>query len=204
MMKKDENHCEGILSDVSEAAAAVTDDLLPEHFKADCFDKNSSRKMLKKNSIPYVFDNSIPYSIILSSQETVLSEETLTASAASQETVTASEDDVRESRINEQLKIPLSSIDNLMPTTSYGKRKRRYVGDCDSSDFNSPKKARECWNVAVTQLHKQKLKINRLRKTNVRLVDRVMNHSSLTNHLRQQLLLSENAENIVKVYGHFV
>ncbi|KAK4885315.1 hypothetical protein RN001_001586 [Aquatica leii] len=77
----------------------------------------------------------------------------------------------------------------------------RYVGDCDSSDFNSPKKAKECWNVAVTQLHKQKLNINRLRKTNLRLIDRVINLSSLTNHLRQQLLLSENAENIATLPG---
>lgn len=73
------------------------------------------------------------------------------------------------------------------------------MGDIASSDCESPRKARKCFNIAKSTVELQKKKIKSLQRSKQRLRRRVLSLKSLTKMLKEKFHLSENAEKTIEV-----
>lgn len=70
----------------------------------------------------------------------------------------------------------------------------RYFGDLESDDMDDVKKGRLCFRIARKTISRQREKIRQLQRSNRRLRSRINTLKSLTQHLRNNNMISENAE----------
>lgn len=70
----------------------------------------------------------------------------------------------------------------------------RYFGDIKDTDFEDPHKKSHCWKLVKKTVANQKRRIKQLQDKNRLLKNRVYSLQSLTKHLRQKNLISENAQ----------
>lgn len=76
--------------------------------------------------------------------------------------------------------------------------KKRYIGDIDTDDFSTPRKAKRNWNIAKGAYLKQRRQLANVRRCNQRLRQKVKCMTSLLKYLQQNNLMSENAEQVVQ------
>lgn len=78
--------------------------------------------------------------------------------------------------------------------------KRKYfVGDLNSDDFSTPRKAKRNWQIARNAIIVQRQKNKSLQRTRRRLKDRVISLTSLLKYLRNNQMISETAQESLQV-----
>lgn len=76
---------------------------------------------------------------------------------------------------------------------------KRYVGDITSGDLSTPTKAKKSFAMAKKQITKYRKKIGVLQKRTYRMKAKISNLKSLLQFLKQQNMISENAQETIEV-----
>ncbi|XP_074029200.1 uncharacterized protein [Leptinotarsa decemlineata] len=88
---------------------------------------------------------------------------------------------------------------NTKPITKLVKRKRRYVGDLNTSDFSSPTKAKKNFKFLKEMVLRQRKKIKSLHNTVRRLKARISTLNDLLKLLKEKFNMSDSSESVIKV-----
>lgn len=85
------------------------------------------------------------------------------------------------------------------------RKRKHFVGDLSSTDFETPRKRHRNLEKFKQRLHKQKKVIHSLRGTVQRLRKRITSLKSLLKYFKDKCMISENSEAVIKVmYQRYV
>ncbi|XP_011860096.1 PREDICTED: uncharacterized protein LOC105557458 [Vollenhovia emeryi] len=71
-----------------------------------------------------------------------------------------------------------------------------YIGDCSETDFQSPRKAKRNWKIAMSHIKEQRRKLATIRRQNSRLRKKVTNLETLIKNLKSKKLVSDDAAGV--------
>lgn len=75
----------------------------------------------------------------------------------------------------------------------------RYVGDCNSDEMCSPRRAKRNWKLATQTIIKQRKKIKALQQSKRRLKRRVVSLGALLKYLQERNMITENVQTMMNV-----
>lgn len=75
----------------------------------------------------------------------------------------------------------------------------RYFGDFQRPDLEDPRKRYTFWKIANRTIQNQKKKIQNLQRKNRQMINKIHSMKALTRHLRQENLITENAQLMLNV-----
>ncbi|KAJ8931501.1 hypothetical protein NQ314_015574 [Rhamnusium bicolor] len=80
----------------------------------------------------------------------------------------------------------------------------RYFGDIKLKDLASPRTAKKSWSIIKSTVSTLRKRIINLQQSRRRLKSRITNTNSLMKYLREQRLITENAESAIEVRKDFL